>query len=281
MRLLARGLTMPETLESQIPDAEATEAERPSEGQRRRWFPVRCDMVEREEFPKLTVCEKLVLLDINYRLHEHFFLVECQSRQGPFFQSDRKWADRLRMSAETFQNARCKIGRPIDKTPKTPGLGWVSYQSGYKMSAGKASPTRYHDAAYATTQDGTMCGALWRQCWADLISALQRNRLNHADLVTFAMIGYWWKVCGGRQHGSIMIPKAEVKNRAGLSKATFEASLADLRAMWPQLLALQVRYRHFEITRWGGGPDAKISVPHTGHYAGGSPDGDVEGYATL
>lgn len=250
---------MSQALTSERAEAGASEAQQPSKARLRHWFPIRCDMVGQNAFPGLSVCEKLVLLDVNYRLHEHFYLVEHGLRQGPFCMTDQKWADRLRMSAETFQNARVKLGRPIDKTPKTPGLGWVVYGSGFRVD-GKAVATRYHDAVYAKTQSGEMCGALWRQTWADLISDLQRERLGHADLVAFAMVGYWWKVTGGTQHGSVMVPKAEIKKRAGMSKARFNASLGRLRSIAPGLLAFQEEYRHLKISTWKGGPDSRNDI---------------------
>lgn len=112
----------------------------------RRWFPLRGDMMQAEDFLNLSPCEKVVLLDINYRLSEHLSLVRCGLRHSPFIESDAKWAKRLCMSHETFQNARCAVGQPKDKKPKTQGLGWITYTSGYRTPDGELRRTEYHDA---------------------------------------------------------------------------------------------------------------------------------------
>lgn len=69
------------------------------------WFPIRSDMVQREEFRTLSPCEAVVLLDVNYRLQEHLSLRDIGTRQGPFGESDVRWAKRLCMSPETFRRA--------------------------------------------------------------------------------------------------------------------------------------------------------------------------------
>jgi hypothetical protein len=74
---------------------------------------------------------------------------------------------------------------------------------------------------------------------------------------------FFWKIVGGREMGSITIPKAKVESMAGMPAATFKASLERLcKVGLPgehgaiRLFESRDRHRYgFEITRWTGGPD--------------------------
>jgi hypothetical protein len=110
----------------------------------RRWFPLRGDRMQQEAFVRLSPCEKVVLLDINYRLQEHLSLVHREWRYGPYVETDSKWARRLGMSLEAFRRARRKLGK----------MDWVVFTSGFRTRGGKLRRTEYHDACYASATKG-------------------------------------------------------------------------------------------------------------------------------
>ena len=229
----------------------------------RRWFPLRADMMQNRDFLNLTICEKLVMLDINYRLAEHLSLVKCDWKTRSFGEADTKWAKRLDMSVEAFRRARRKLGK----------LGWVVFRSGYRTHDGKRWRTEYHDAKYAETGRGIQSGAVYRCVWHGLLAGLKKNQLHHRDPVVAAYVAYFWKILGGREMGSVTIPKAKVASVAGMPAATFKASLERLRSVKlrdkdgsTQLFKFRDRHRYgIELTEWAGGPDAGISRPTSTH----------------
>jgi hypothetical protein len=230
------------------------------DGSARRWFPVRGDMMQRQEFVRLSVCQKLVLLDINYRLHEHLSLLRREWRRGPFVEADLKWAKRLNMSVEAFRCARRKLGK----------LRWVILTSGYRTREGELRRTQYHEAQYAEVVKGIQSGAMYRRIWQDLLVAMKKGRLRHRDLVVLAYLCFFWKILGGREMGCITIPKAKIGSMARMPAATFKASLeqlamAELSGDFGSIPLFQFREKHrygFEISNWWGGPDvALVGVP--------------------
>lgn len=216
-------------------------------------------MVQRKEFRTLSVSEALVLLDANFELQRHLSLVENGQRQGPFIRSDFQWAKRLCMSPETFRRARYKIGRTTRETSKTVGLGWITYTPGYRRQDGSVEATEYQDAKYAKVQKGKQSGALSCDTWHRLIELLKKGKVKHESLVAVALLCYFWKIQGGREVGSVVIPKAAVK-ATGMSPQVYRRALSAVVQVLPDLFTLKNKHRAFEIAHWKGGPDASKEI---------------------
>lgn len=224
--------------------------------QRKGWFPIRNDMVRLKDFSNLTVFEKLCLLDIIFRVNRHLNLVKGGKREGPFIEPDARWAKRLRMSVEAFRLARRKIGRAINaKTEK--GLSWFTYRPGYRTQGGQVRATEYYDCKFALAARGVQSGALARCVWSHVIERLQRKHLEHADLVACAMLAFFWKIGGGREHGSASIPKGSITPMTGMSNSAFLESIRRLRQVVPGLFWFQEEHKRVDVSDWTGGPDAK------------------------
>jgi hypothetical protein len=191
------------------------------------WFPIRSDMVERTEFGRLSPCAGAVLLDVNYRLHEHLRLVELGFRAGPFEHFDAAWAHRLRMSVATFRSARGKLA----------SLGWIRHTPGYHVPHGKPQPTRYHEALFCRAARGVECAAFRRSLWAAVIEHLQRGELQHVDLVVAAVLAYFWQVGGGSSLGTVSVPKWRFTSTGQMVK-TVRASATRISCGMPGVLDL-------------------------------------------
>jgi hypothetical protein len=206
------------------------------------WFPIRSDMVERTEFGRLSPCAGAVLLDVNYRLHEHLRLVELGFRAGPFEHFDAAWAHRLRMSVAAFRSARGKLA----------SLGWVRHTPGYHVPHGKPQPTRYQEALFCRAVRGVECATFRRSVWAALIQRLQQQELKHADLVVAAVLAYLWQIGGGNSLGVVTVPKRRVTGTGQTVKALRAASNRISCAM-PGVLEITWRRTSFEfIARFDG-----------------------------
>lgn len=135
------------------------------------------------------------------------------------------------------------------------GLGWITYTPGYRRQDGSFERTKYHDAEYAKVQRGKPCGALNRDTWRTLIEFLKKRRLDHASLVAVALLSYFWKIIGGREMGSTIIPKAKI-TATGMTSKAFARAITEVTEVLPDLFTVRETHHAFEIAEWKGGPDA-------------------------
>jgi hypothetical protein len=218
------------------------------------WFPIRGDMVRHAEFAGLTVFEKLCLLDIIHRVHRHLYLAKGGFREGPFIEGDAQWAKRLQMSVEAFRLARRKIGRAINARSEK-GLGWFTYTPGYRTQGGVTRRTEYHDCEFAKPARGIQSGAMARYTWFHALENLRKKQLEHADVVVCAMLAYFWKIGGGRENGSAVIPKQCITPTTGMSNSAFLESVGRLHDVMSDLYSFQEGHKYVDVSDWRGGPD--------------------------
>jgi hypothetical protein len=203
------------------------------------FFPVHYALVESPEFKGFSTRERLAYLDLVYEFNKHRLLQGVDFH--PLARTDSWWAERLRISKKTFANACSKFI----------GLKWVSCNRGFKLPGQPGVASRYNDVRFSNSGKGSGDYAgLLRVFWAKLILALQRDRVEHIDLVTFALAGYLWRTCGGRSHGVALVTKPTIV--AWMPVTTFKASLANLLQVLPALLSFEEKYRHFRFLNWTG-----------------------------
>lgn len=216
------------------------------DSKRDKWFfPLHYQMIQDPAFIALSVFERLVLIDCIEQLGRHSYLVSQGRRQGAFARTDDSWAKRLRMCRDAFRNARRELGR----------LKWLDYSPGYQFPNQLGVATRYHRAEFANTDSGPYVPIL-RTAWAKLIRALQSKELDQYALVTFALAMYLWRICGGAQHGTALIPKLAIRE-LGFTLAKFKAGLIALHEFSPELLKYRQLCRAFELSDCTGVWDFK------------------------
>ena len=214
------------------------------------WFPIRVDMIEAAEFRALSPCAGVLLLDIGYRLHEHLRSLELGFARKPFAHFDAVWARRLRMSVAAFRKARGKLAR----------LRWIVHTPGHQNRGGaKPTPTMYHDACFARVMPGQRCAPFRRSLWRDLIEHLQREHLEHVDLVVAAVLAYFWRIGGGWSLGRVSVPKA-LFTATGLTIKSLRAATTRLRLVMPNIVQLSISHRSVEFIanfgpEWKATPD--------------------------
>jgi hypothetical protein len=227
---------MPEALTSDPAGTTSVQSERPRGKTEQAWFPLRFDLAEQQDFKKLVPLRKVILIDIFFQVGQHLSLYEKGWRLQPYYvEGDGKWADRLRVSVESFRAARYVMGQSVAGKSKKRGLGWFKYQPGYAARNGKLYRTEYHAAKYARVKkgEGVRCAAIDRHTWAVLISALKKGALDHVDLAVYLAVAYLWERYGGSIPGkdSITVPKAEIEPITGIKVAAFMKSLEQLSAL--------------------------------------------------
>jgi hypothetical protein len=234
---------MPEAGDQQIGEHQTVtptapgDSEQPKEAKAGSWFPIRADMTERPEFSRLSPCAAVVLLDLIRALNSHSYRVKIGVEHGPFWHYDRTWAKRLRMSINTFRAARSKLSK----------LGWLVYTPGYQVPDGKPQPSSYHDAEFAHAIPRTDCGTFYHSLWRELVGHLQRGHLQHLDLVTLAVLRYFWHVGGGDNLGLVTVPKRVFIAAAGITMAALRRAVARIRSAAPGLVEIRLRRTSIEI----------------------------------
>ena len=201
------------------------------------WFPIRADMIEAPEFRALSPCAGVLLLDIGYRLHAHLGYTRWDYLPKPFAHFDAVWARRLRMSLVAFRKARGKLAH----------LGWIVHTPGHQNRAGaKPTPTMYHDACFARVMPGQLCAPFPRSLWQVLIIHLQREYLEHVDLVAVAILAYFWRIGGGVNLGRVIVSKARL-TATGITIKTLRAVTTRLHLVMPHMLQLSISHRFVEL----------------------------------
>lgn len=253
--------------------------EQPHRETPQRWFPLRFDLVKQQEFKKLVFRQKVILLDIYYRLSEHLGLYELGRRPNPYYvEGDGKWARRLRVSVDTFRDARQQMGRDITGKTQNHGLGWFDYRPGHGDRNGNLYATEYHGARFARIKkgEGIQCAALDRHTWAVLIGEMKNKEdpLAHVDLAVYLAVAYLWKLCGGPIPGKrgILLYKGEIEDLTGVKIGPFMKSLSRLSrimthsgdgtaGLFDFRMSKQAKKWSVEISGWRAIPDQK-DKPH-------------------
>lgn len=218
------------------------------DSKRQQWFPIRVDMIEAAEFRALSPCAGVLLLDIGYRLHAHLGYIGFGYPRKPFAHFDAVWARRLRMSVVAFRKARGKLAH----------LGWIVHTPGHQNRGGaKPTPTMYHDACFARVIPGQLCAPFPRSLWQVLIIHLQREYLEHVDLVVVAVLAYFWRIGGGVSLGRVSVPKA-LFTATGITIKSLRAVTTRLHLVMPYMLQLSISHRSVEFIA-NFGPESKAA----------------------
>jgi hypothetical protein len=196
-----------------------------------RWFPIRFDLAEQDNYRSLKHTERVVLTDLYFTLSEHLSLAEKGFRSGPFGRPDYLGAGRLHMSLRCYRGARAKLRE----------LGWVDYSSGHWAEHGERRPTSFYGARYSRPKPGVRCAIIYRAVWQRLITALYHGLLKHQDVSAFVWLCYLWELTGAARTGSLSLPAAHAKSLTGMPARAFAAALRRLQAWEPSTLRFDLR----------------------------------------
>ncbi len=196
------------------------------------WFPINACMVEHSEFAKLSPTAGVALLDINFRLHSHLNSVKRKIHRKPFSHFDSVWAKRLCRSTGAFR-AACK---------RLHLLGWITRTPGRNLPTLKA--TTYQSALFA--RPIPRYAKFSRRLWEKLIEHLQRGDLRHVDLITFAVLAYFWEIGGRQRLGAVTVPKRCLV-ATGLTVKRVHASVSRISSALPGVVSLTMHRTSIEF----------------------------------
>jgi hypothetical protein len=210
------------------------------------YFPLPVELVEgREDFKRLPPTAKLYF----------FFLMSKFNRNGPFYLSDIRASIILNVSTKTIQRARSELET----------MGLIKTIHGFRTKRGFNNATQYSWVAYAKRQDSEWSNTQYAQikhyALHAMLHQLRHGVFDHADLVVYLYIYYWWQ-CRGGYMGVAEIFKSKLKELSGLRDAHIK-----VKKLWDEFLfydrthlfEYKEQYHKIVITDWTLFPDPEIN----------------------
>lgn len=141
------------------------------------WFPLENELIENEDFRKLTATEKLYLWQV---------MSEFNLYDGEFYKADIEYAVTLKLSIEKIRKARAKLAK----------LGFIEMIPGKQdMVRKKNIATRYKAVKGMNMTEGKQWSQIDRPTFERLIDYIRYGKFTHEDVVCWVYIRHihWCK----------------------------------------------------------------------------------------